>query len=1040
MFNRIRNSRQDRTRSRFAAIKPSFDRLESRVVLSTDTYTNLAGGSWYTAGNWSLGTVPGSGDSPIIPKLTGTATVSIPAGNLLNVPNGIAGAGTISLSGTLQNTAVANGLTVQGKGGTLDNVTMNGVLTVAGGSMGNYDTVTIVDGLHLNNTATIGKTMVGGFMTFTGSQTIDGTGSIVFPSSSFSDDNIVDIQHGTGETNTTLTIGSGITVTAQTGTHVIFGGSSTNYTSETGTGRFIVNNGTISALGNPANGAGANLNLYGTINNNLNATIDYTDGSTGAESGNIINDGYFSVDADRQFVIDGTYTQNADGHLGAELWTSTINQTMTTPLLFAHSSTVDGSVDVYATNGTNVVGTQFFLLKNSGSRTGSFATGNGGTIQYKPNAMTGPNVWDTVSAPPTTLSLQTPTDFAVYGGTPFSVTVTAKDASGNTVTSFNGPVTLFIASPPNVASQLLDASGHMPQVNAVNGVATFTGLSMSYAGSDYKLTAVHRPSALSGTSTTPFSVAYQPSQIRSAYGVDSIGNFPNGPADGTGQTIAIVDAYNTPTITSDLTNFDLQFGLSVPPSFTIIDQLGNAVSAIPVSQDYVGPDPDGPKQGSWEQEATLDVEWAHAIAPDANIVLIETFSDDPANMLIGVKEANKLATGAASLPGVPPVSVVSMSWGGKEGSGGYTPAQENTTDPSFTTPGVTYFASSGDKGDPGQYPAFSPNVVAVGGTELTPNPMGGYQESAWSGSGGGISNSRTLPQYQTAIGIAQPHRTSPDVSMDSYGNTGALIYDSYDTATGNSNWWDAGGTSLATPMWAGLMAIVDQGRVSKGTAILSGHDQTLPILYSLESNFTDIVTGYNNTTFATPGYDLVTGLGTPNAALINAMVNASVVTVTPSSLPNGTVGTPYNQIITASGGNGTITSTYTGTLPSGLTVYSVPQGLQVMGTSMTSGTFTLNVTSTDAYGEIGTQSVMLTIGSGPRIRRSSLSAPVTPVNANGPIVLTGTSTPKGPRASRQSSPSAASPALVGTTLPAVPHALVIDVIRDSLRKKKEWLG
>ena len=213
-------------------------------------------------------------------------------------------------------------------------------------------------------------------------------------------------------------------------------------------------------------------------------------------------------------------------------------------------------------------------------------------------------------------------------------------------------------------------------------------------------------------------------------------------------------------------------------------------------------------------EEALDVEWAHAIAPGAAIVLVECSSASGLDMYQG-------AVTAAGLPGV---SVVSMSWESGEFAG------EKSFDADFTTPsghqGVTFVASTGDGGSPGDYPAYSPNVVAVGGTSLYLNANDTYNsEAGWSGSGGGKSVYEAEPAYQDGV-QSTGLRTTPDVSFDANPNTGVAVYDSYN-GTSATPWEQIGGTSMAAPSWAGLLAIANQGRAQEGVATFSGSSQAL---------------------------------------------------------------------------------------------------------------------------------------------------------------------------------------------------------------------
>jgi protocatechuate 3,4-dioxygenase beta subunit len=345
-------------------------------------------------------------------------------------------------------------------------------------------------------------------------------------------------------------------------------------------------------------------------------------------------------------------------------------------------------------------------------------------------------------------------------------------------------------------------------------------------------------------SSAPF--GFFPNQVRHAYGVDLISLGVSGIAgDGTGQTIAIVDAYDDPNIKSDLAAFDQAFGLPAPPSFKVVGQDGS--SKLP------GQDPNKGSGDTWEVEESLDVEWAHSIAPGASLILVE--ANDPSNNLY-IAEAT-----AASLPGV---VAVSNSWGASEDP------SELGFDSTFTTPaghpGVTFLASTGDFGEPGGYPAFSPNVVSVGGTSLFLNPDNSYSsETGWGGSGGGISQFEAQPAYQQGV-VTQSttNRTTPDVSFLADPNTGVAIYDSFDFGT-STPWVQVGGTSLACPCWAALVSIADQGRALEGRPPLDGVKDTLPTLYQLGSlDFHDILQG-NNGFLAGVGYDLVTGLGSPIA-------------------------------------------------------------------------------------------------------------------------------------------------------------------------------
>jgi hypothetical protein len=354
---------------------------------------------------------------------------------------------------------------------------------------------------------------------------------------------------------------------------------------------------------------------------------------------------------------------------------------------------------------------------------------------------------------------------------------------------------------------------------------------------------------------------FTPALLRTAYSIDQL-RFGSVVGDGTGQTIAIIDAYNAPTITSDLQTFDSDYGLPAP-TLTIENQNGG--TSLPRN------DPAGPGD-SWALETSLDVEWAHAVAPKANILLMLASSSSDSDLYTAVDTAR----------GTTGVSAVSMSFGGDESF------SDQFNDFHFTTPsnhaGVTFLAASGDNGafsDSGGttkvvgYPASSPNVVGAGGTKLVTDSSGNYSsESGWGsgstsnrngGSGGGISGVFGRPSYQGGLGNVAGDTSSrlvPDVAMDADPASGVAVIDTYDNF-GSASPIKVGGTSLATPVWAGIIALTNQGRALNGLASLDGPGQTLPRIYNLPAaDFHDITSGNNGYAAAT-GYDLVTGLGTP---------------------------------------------------------------------------------------------------------------------------------------------------------------------------------
>ena len=347
------------------------------------------------------------------------------------------------------------------------------------------------------------------------------------------------------------------------------------------------------------------------------------------------------------------------------------------------------------------------------------------------------------------------------------------------------------------------------------------------------------PSDITAYGSSSPGSAKTPAQIRSAYGIGSISG------DGAGQTIAIIDAYRDPNIANDLAQFDSYYGLAAPPSFKILNQTGGTdVSSISVD-------------AGWATEIALDVEWAHAIAPGASIILFEANSNSDADLWTAVDTARNYAG----------VSVVSMSFGGTESS------SDTSCNSHFTTPsghnGVTFLASTGDNGSPSGYPAYSPNVVAVGGTSLYLSGSSYSSETAWSGSGGGKSVKFARPSWQKGAGVsAGTTRLTPDVAAPADPNTGALVML-------NQKAQQIGGTSWSAPTWAGILALINQARVAANKKPLRFLN---PLLYPLNgsASFRDVTSGSNGAYHSATGHDLVTGLGSPQIrGLLRALLETA---------------------------------------------------------------------------------------------------------------------------------------------------------------------
>jgi hypothetical protein len=329
---------------------------------------------------------------------------------------------------------------------------------------------------------------------------------------------------------------------------------------------------------------------------------------------------------------------------------------------------------------------------------------------------------------------------------------------------------------------------------------------------------------------------YTPAQVRAHLGLTGTG---------AGQTIAIVTAYDAPNVVADLAVFNRTFSLPAPPSFRKVNQSGG--SKLPSAN------------GTWALETALDVQWAHAVAPDAHLLLVEASSSAMGNLLAAV-------TWAASQPGV---TVISGSWGTPEFSG-----QGGQDYRCRLVTAVCVFAS-GDNGGRATYPATMPNALAVGGTNLSLAADGSVlSETAWSGSGGGISLYSPKPAFQAAVNTGT-RRAAPDVSYAAGEPAGFPVY-STTPVNRQTGWFQMSGTSAGAPQWAGILAASNELRKAAGKGPLTavnaaGGTPLHSALYTAPSGLRDVVVGTNGTCgqvcSALPGYDTVTGLGSPAPGL-----------------------------------------------------------------------------------------------------------------------------------------------------------------------------
>jgi len=332
---------------------------------------------------------------------------------------------------------------------------------------------------------------------------------------------------------------------------------------------------------------------------------------------------------------------------------------------------------------------------------------------------------------------------------------------------------------------------------------------------------------------------YGPSDLQSAYNLASAAA-----ADGSGETVAVVDAYNDPDANSDLSTYRSEYGLPACTEangcFTVVSQTGSTTK-LPKN---------APTSDDWTGEESLDVDMVSAICPLCNIDLVEANSDSDANLGKAVNEA--VALGA---------TYISNSYGGSESS-----SETSEDSEYYDHPGTVITASAGDSSYGVEYPAASPYVTAVGGTSLSEDSSStrGWDESVWDtssteGTGSGCSAYESQPSWQTALGLSGcSNRIVADVSAVADPNTGVAVYD---TANSNGGWNVYGGTSAASPIIAATYALA-------GTPGSSDNPAAYP--YNDPSALYDVTSGATSTCdpsylcTAEVGYDGPTGLGTPD--------------------------------------------------------------------------------------------------------------------------------------------------------------------------------
>jgi subtilase family serine protease len=437
----------------------------------------------------------------------------------------------------------------------------------------------------------------------------------------------------------------------------------------------------------------------------------------------------------------------------------------------------------------------------------------------------------------------------------------------------------------------------------------------------------HHTQASIGPDAAPSGDGYGPSSLQSAY------DLPSSTA-GSGETVAVVDAYNDPDAASDLATYRSDWGLPACGSgcFEQVNENGQT-SPLPSAAGSTG----------WDVEESLDIDMVSAICPLCHIILVEANSADTADLGAGVNAAVSLGA-----------DFVSNSYGGSESS------SDNTYDSEYYNhPGVAVTASAGDDGYGVSYPAASADVTAVGGTSLsTASNSRGWTETVWGsssggeGTGSGCSADSSKPSWQTDTGCSK--RTDNDVAAVADPNTGLAVYDTYS----EGGWLEVGGTSASSPIIASTFALA--GTPAAGTYPSS-------YIYKHTSNLYDVTSGADGS--CSPaylctgevGYDGPTGWGTPDG--VTAYSNGAAtntVTVTNPGNQTGTVGTAASLQISAADSASGQTLTYTATgLPAGLSINS-STGL-ISGTPTTAGTSSVTVTAKDTTGATGSTTFTWTI-------------------------------------------------------------------------------
>ena len=412
-----------------------------------------------------------------------------------------------------------------------------------------------------------------------------------------------------------------------------------------------------------------------------------------------------------------------------------------------------------------------------------------------------------------------------------------------------------------------------------------------------------RPLLAASPQQTP--AGYGPASLRAAYSLPASG--------GSGQTAAIVDAYDDPGAAADLAAYRAEYNLpactAASGCFRQVDESGQA-----------SPLPEASGQTGWATEESLDIDMVSAICPDCRIILVEANSPDMTDLGVAVNAAVGLGA-----------KFVSNSYGGSEYA---TEALDDTL--YFNHPGVAVVVSAGDSGYGASYPAVSPYVTSVGGTSLTTAQNArGWTETTWTGTGSGCSAYELKPAWQDDTGCTR--RTDNDVAALADPSTGVAVYDTYD----QGGWIEVGGTSVSAPLVAGVYALA--GAPATGT-----NPASYP--YRHVTSLNDVTSGSNGacgTAYlcaTAAGYDAPTGWGTPDGTA--AFISGNVITVTNPGNQASSTGIAVSRTVRAYGSAAGQILSYTATgLPAGLTID--PSSGLISGTPTTVSSSNVTVTVTD---------------------------------------------------------------------------------------------